>query len=514
MSEFLTKLLAYYNLTKEEYETLTAPVSVNDIPYAYAFFNFETFIARIEKAIANDEVILIYGDYDADGILATSILKYAFNKRGKDVFTMIPSRYKDGYGLSVAVVKRLAKRGIDLIITVDNGINAHEAIKAANELGIDVLVSDHHEQSATLPPAVALLHPELSSLPPLNSCGAYMALVISYGLLTYYDDYLISLASIATVADMMALVDRNRTVVKLGLALMNKHQYPSLVKLNGSTLFTDKNMGMRIAPRINALGRLSQKYEANILVEYFTTTDPKRINEIAHYVEEVYEARKKVSRARDLTNEELQEPAVCMISDELEGVLGLLAQSYLTNYGKPAIIFTESSEDPTLLKGSARSSKGLNVIDAFAYLKDYIIVSGGHAEAGGLTIKADDFLAFRDKFNEFATKNPLLPVEKQVITIELTDLTPENFAYVKALTPFGFSFEEPEFYLCEAQALNLTFSRDKKHIITTLENGIKVIGFNVSDVLKEKDNFAFYGVFSQSEFRGRLTDDFIIKDII
>lgn len=133
------------------------------------------------------------------------------------------------------MVEKFSKRAINLIITVDNGINQHDAIDLANELGIDVLVSDHHELSETLPNAIAILHPELSNLVRLNSCGAYMALVISYGMLGYYDDYLISLAAIATLADMMPLIDRNRTLVRLAIKATNDHQYFPLVKLNDST---------------------------------------------------------------------------------------------------------------------------------------------------------------------------------------------------------------------------------------------------------------------------------------
>lgn len=512
MDTFLVKLFDYYGISEKEYMRLAADVSVSDLPYAYAFFNYESFIARIEKALSNDETILIYGDYDADGILATSILKYAFSKRRKDVFTMIPNRYSDGYGLSAAVVKRLLKRDIDLIITVDNGVSAHAAITFAQEHGIDVLVSDHHELSETLPDAL-VLHPELSSLDKLNSCGAYMALVISFGLLGYYDDYLVTLAGIATVADMMPLQSRNRTVVKLALTNVNKYAYPSLVKLNGSPRFTDKDFGMKIAPRINALGRLSQNYETNILVEYFTTSDTLRINDIGAYVEKTYEERKKMSKARPLTTEEETLPAVVLETNELEGVLGLLAQNYVTTYHKPTILFTTSSEDVSLLKGSARSSTGLNIVDAFSALSDLIIVSGGHAEAGGLTIKKSDFMAFQSRFMTYAKARPLLAKEVKSISVLTSEINDENYQKVKALAPFGFGFSAPQFAVIDVENIPLRYSRDGKHLISALDNGVKIIGFNIDKNTINCEHFSFIGEFSESEFRGKLSTEFIIRDI-
>ncbi|MDY0214167.1 MAG: DHH family phosphoesterase [Bacilli bacterium] len=514
MNEFLNKVLKYYNLSLEEYEKLSAPVTLNDLPYAYAFFNFEKFMMRIEEAIKNDEEVVIYGDYDADGIMATSILKKAFLKRGKNVYTMIPSRYKDGYGLNERAVNRLHKRGITLIITVDNGVSAHKAIKHANSLGIDVLVSDHHELSATLPDAYAVLHPDLSSLPAINSCGAYMALVISYGLLTYYDEYLVSLAAIATLADMMPLVDRNRTVVKLGISFLNINKPFSVSTLNGSQLFDEVSLGMRVAPRINALGRLSQNYEANILVEYFTTDDVKRMYDISVYVEKVYEERKNLSKASELSEEELNNPAIVLLTTELEGILGLIAQSYLLTHNKPALIFTESSEDDTLIKGSARSSSGFNVVEAFATLKDYILASGGHPEAGGLTIKKADFLNFKRDFLAYAALHPLVSKKEKYIEAHFEDLNPENYKIINNLAPFGFKFPSPTIKIVDGNTYKYTYSRDGKHIISTLENGIKLIGFSLGEEVRNKKEFAIYGTFSQSEFRNVVSIEFKIKQII
>lgn len=513
MDSFLTKLLNYLEISHEDYLKLSAPVTIDDLPPIHAFHHVDTFMTRIEEAIKRDEEVLIYGDYDADGILATSIVKYAFNLRNKAVHTMIPSRYKDGYGITKRVVEKLIKRKISLIITVDNGVSQHEAIAFARENGIDVLVSDHHELNATLPAANAVLHPELSTLPALNSCGAYMALVISKAILGYYDPYLVTLAAIATVADMMPLVDRNRTLVRLGIAFANQHQYLALIRLSDSNFFDEQTFGMRLAPRINALGRLSQNYEANILIEYFTTNDAKRIYDIAAYVETVYEERKKMSKASELTADELDHSAIVLLSDELEGVLGLLAQSYVQTYHKPALVFTKSSEDPTLLKGSARSSHGFNVVEAFSALKEYIIASGGHPEAGGLTIKADDFPKFKQAFNDIAHHNPLIVKEEKHMVASLEELTPKNYEMIQALAPFGFKWPSPKVAIFVTNLAVMRLSRDGKHIISVLKSGVKLVGFNLGEQVKNREKCTLYGHFSQSSFNGKSSIDFKITSL-
>ena len=513
MDSFLLKLLNYLELTPEDYDKLRAPVTVGDLPDVSAFSSYFDFIARVEVAITRDEEVLIYGDYDADGILATSILKYAFMKRGKKVSTMIPSRYKDGYGINRKIVEKLIKRDIRLIITVDNGVSQHEAVALARANAIDVLVSDHHEIGTTLPNANAILHPLLSTLPSINSCGAYMALVISYGILGYYDDYLVTLAAIATIADMMPLVDRNRTLVRLGIENVNQKQYFPLVRLSDGNYFDESTFGMRIAPRINALGRLSQNYEANILIEYFTTNDPKRIHDIASYIETVYEERKKMSKVGELTSDEINNPAIVLLSDELEGVLGLLAQSYVQTYHKPALVFTTSSEDASLLKGSARSSHGFNVVEAFAALKEWIIASGGHPEAGGLTIKADDFIKFKEAFNELAYHNPLTLKKERHIDIILDELTRQNYEIIHQLAPFGFKWPSPKMAVLVANAATLRLSRDGKHIISALESGVKLVGFSLGEQVNKLEKCTLYGSFSQSYFNGKFSVDFKISSL-
>lgn len=507
MASFENKVLNYFSITRDDYHYLTREVTVSDLPYAYAFSNFEVFIERIEQAIKNNEKILIYGDYDADGVLATAIVKDAFLKRGVDVLTFIPSRYKEGYGLNKDLISKFKARDISLIITVDNGITAFEAITEANKLKIDVLVSDHHQIGESFPEAAAILHPHLTNVESVDSAGAYMALLISYGLLTYYDDYALSLAAIATIADMMPLVSYNRTLVKLGLAVLNKYQYPALAKLNEGKFYDAETVAMKIVPKINALGRLSKERETNVLIEYFTTKDVLRINEIASYIICVNNKRREISKAAVAGEIDESEAAIFQITNELEGMLGLISQQYVLKYAKPALTFTASESDSDLLKGSARSIKGFSLVESFTKLSRYLLTYGGHNEAAGLSLKREHFEDFKKAFLALLNEQEIIaPIEK-VIPIKFNELTHENFNFLNNLAPFGMSHENPQFVVTDIPPEFLIRNVKETHIIYEISRGLKFISFyalaNISAPVR--------GRFSVSEFNNFLTINFIFS---
>lgn len=505
MHEFQSKLLQHLKISAADYEYLTRSVTVSDLPYPYIFHDFEKFSMRIEQALRNNEKILIYGDYDADGILATSILKYAFAVKGVDVFTFIPSRYKEGYGLNKDLIAKFKARGITLIITVDNGITAHEAIAEANKYGIDVLVSDHHALGPTLPAAHAIMHPFLANGDTLESAGAYVALVISYIILNYFDDYLVALAAIATIADMMPLLSTNRTLVRLGLALLNKHNYPQLRALNESDYYDAEVLAMKIIPQINALGRLSKERETNVLVEYFTTNDSTRIKTIAAYVRSVNEKRRALS-ADALTNYvDESAPAIVLKTNELEGMLGLISQRYVNAYKKPAILFSESSSDPTILKGSARSYGGFSLIDAFTKLSRFLETYGGHNEAAGLSIKETNLPDFTRAFNALVANTPLVETKEHALSINFSDLTLVNAEFVQTLAPFGMGHRPPRFIVRDVPRSFLVANVHDKHAIHEIERGLKLVSFNYEN---SEDTTIIIGEFSRNAYRNNVTINF------
>ncbi|MDD3938861.1 MAG: DHH family phosphoesterase, partial [Bacilli bacterium] len=214
--DFLSALLNYYQLNEEQYEFLTRPLTYDDLRFDRRIRGLEPLLARIHKAIDDKEKIIVYGDYDCDGIMSTSIIVKVFEMLGHTIGYYVPSRYIDGYGLNVKRVEEIAKKGYTLIITVDNGISAFEAISLAKQKGIDTIVVDHHEmQGEKLPDAVSVLHPFVSHLGEYAASGGFMSFVLATALLDRVDPYLLSLAGISTISDMMPLLGYNRDVVRL-----------------------------------------------------------------------------------------------------------------------------------------------------------------------------------------------------------------------------------------------------------------------------------------------------------
>ena len=222
---FLNKLLEITNLSKEEFDLLTKEVSLNDIEDPNNFENIDKAVSRIFQAIKNNEKIMVYGDYDCDGICSVSILVNAFKKLNYEIGYYIPSRYKDGYGINEKMVDLIHSKGYKLIITVDNGVSQNEALKKAKDYGIDVILTDHHEILHELPECYCLVHPFRKTKDVMPQCGAYVSFMLSIKLLNKIDNYLLSLASLATISDMMPLVSHNRIIVKNAIEIIKKERF-------------------------------------------------------------------------------------------------------------------------------------------------------------------------------------------------------------------------------------------------------------------------------------------------
>lgn len=514
MLTFKEKLLAHFQLSAEQFQQLTAPPSLDNLPIYQGFLGIDSITKRIFHAMANQEKIAIYGDYDCDGVMSTSILVATFKKLNYPVLYKLPSRYQDGYGLNLTSVTDFANQGVTLIITVDNGISQHEAISHANSLGIHVIVTDHHELLTDLPPAFGIMHPLLSGYGQVVCCGAYVALMLSRALLGYYDDYLVSLAGIATISDMMPLVSYNREIVRLALVNINREKYINILKLAEVNEITEVVIGMKIAPKINAIGRMTMEKELNVLVEYMTTTDIRRINDIYAWIYQINESRKTTMKEAVLNTDEvnLAEPAIVMITNENEGMLGLLAARFVNTYAKPSIVFTKENNDDTLLKGSARSRRGFHVAKAFSDLSDLMVRFGGHELAGGCTIKLADFPEFKKRFNQLASQYIFEEQVEKVIDLDTNELTMSNYQIYRSLAPYGQGFEIPLFRLSHFPTNQLTFSRDDKHIITTLFQGIKLVGFHIdkSEVMKNA-SINLIGTLNLSEYKSYRDLNFAIQ---
>lgn len=511
MADFQQKLLDHFHLSAHDYDALTKPVTFSSLPNPFLFSGMDKAISRIKQAINKKEKIIIYGDYDCDGIMATSILVKAFATLGVSVGYYLPSRYLEGYGLNEKKVDEIFSKGYKLIITVDNGISQNEAIEKANRAGIDVIVTDHHEPLVALPNAYAIIHPIVSHYGEIVCCGAYVSMMVATALLGKEDPYLVTLASIATISDMMVLKGYNRDIVRLGISYLNQYQYYPLIKLAESNLVDEEVFAMKIAPKLNAIGRMIEDSKINYLVQFLTTEKTSEVDTFYQWIEEVNHSR-KVTMMDAFDNGEaidLSKEAIVTITKEKEGLIGLLASRYLNLYNKVSIVFTEENNNPELLKGSARSKNGFSIAKAFSELSSLFVSYGGHDLAGGCTISRTNYPAFKKAFEDLADAYRFHMDEAESMEIQISDISWENFKFIKTLSPFGQGFRLPLFRLSHLKTSELSYISQGKHISSFLGANIKILGFSMPE--KEISTYKYidvYGQFTQSVFRERVTLDF------
>jgi len=441
--------------------------------------NYKKAIARIKKAKKNKEDVVVYGDYDADGICATAILWEALHKFGLNVLPHIPDRFSEGYGINTKSVINLKSKivNLSLIITVDNGIVAFEGIKKAKELGIDVIVLDHHQLGSKIPKACSVIHTPLV-------CGSALAYFFSKEL--GFDDGL-DLAAIGTIADQMPLQKINRSIVKYGLAELNKTK-----RIGLRTLFNDlqiENIGTYevnyiIAPRINAMGRLAHGLDS---LRLLCTTKVDRAFELSKLLTKTNSERQKiVDEVVIHTRENVTKQKVIVIADATyhEGVIGLAAGKLVEEFYRPAIVISKKGK---IAKASARSISGFNIIEAIKAVNLHA-EGGGHPMAAGFSIETSKIEEFTLRINKYADE--LLSDEilerKLKVDMELNfgQLTHELLAILDQFNPTGLGNPGPTFVSKKVEVLEVkTVGRDAKHLKLKLKQDEKVfdaIWFNAT----------------------------------
>ena len=515
--DFRQKIIDFYGLKEEEYNELIKPINELTLPDFNMPPDMGKIKERIFKAIKNKEKIIVYGDYDCDGICSTSIMVKTFEKLGYPVSYYIPIRYSDGYGLNVNNVIKMKNAGFSLIITVDNGISQHDAINKANELGIDVIVIDHHEVPEQQVNALGIIHPSVSHISEVFGCGGFMSLITSGGLLGYYDPYLLTLAGLSTISDMMELKAFNRSVVRMALENLKVYKYKPLMSLLDSPIITEKSFGLEIAPKINAVGRLVDDKNINLLVKFLLSENDEEIFKLSSWIKNTNELRKTLTKEavdalpKDLLNEE----GIVLKLDIKEGLIGLIANRLLNEYNVPTIIFTEDSTNKNFLKGSIRSKEGFNVQKAFESLSKYMVAGGGHALAGGLTINASDFDSFKADFVALAKAYKFIKVEPPSIEIKLQDINFTNYDILREFSPFGIGFPEPTFSLRDLPTKSLQFISFGKHLSTPVSINSKILGFNISESeVKSHLSIDLFGNLTTSVFREKTSIEFRVSDFI
>lgn len=431
-----------------EYE-LDDPFEIKDMDKA---------VERIERALDSGECIAVFGDYDVDGITATAILFSFLEMEDAQAYYFLPSRQRDGYGLSKGELDRVAECGATLLITVDNGITAAQEIEYAKSLGMDVIVTDHHLPGAVLPDCCAVVNPhredDTSSFKDLSGAGVAFKLVCalcgdSEMALENYAD----LVALGTIADIMPLVDENRIMVRAGLASMNRHERKGIVALLSQVAkakkpVTASTIGFVVGPRINAAGRLGSPERALRLLlsehmeecarlaaelELENTNRQTIVREIFTQISD------EVDRDRSITQDRV---LVFAAEGWHRGVLGIIAARVCETYGKPSIIF--SIEDG-VAHGSSRSLQGFSIHDALEACSSLLLTHGGHEYAGGLSLEADKIPEFRKMINEYATRQNVQTMPELNIDVELpvSHIDMDLVSAAEMLEPYGEGCPQP-----------------------------------------------------------------------
>ena len=367
----------------------------------YLLKDMQKAVDRIMKAVKNKDKILVYGDYDVDGITSTFVIYDIIRELGGDIDYDIPNRFIDGYGLSPSKAFEIINDDYNLVITVDNGIKSVEEAKILKENNVDLIITDHHEQEDGLPDAFAIIHTSLGDYPFKPLAGVGVAFKLGQALIGDEALDYIDIVSLGTIADMMPLIDENRAIVNLGL---KKLQYSSNVGLAKLIDFLDINqpsvsdVQYKIAPRINSCGRMKS---AKIAVELLRSVDNREAIEHIKEIEENNNKRKKLTKVlydEALSMLDLSKDAIIIHSPRMhEGVIGIVASRLANEYAKVSVVL---KEEEYTYKGSIRGYSDVDVISVLSQMKDLLIRHGGHASAAGLEFKKEYLSEFKERFND------------------------------------------------------------------------------------------------------------------
>lgn len=512
MKNLFNRLLEYYNLTEQEYK-LIQEEDVNSLPNFSVFPKIEEIVAYFKEAISQNKKIIIYGDYDCDGIMSTSIMMNLFSYDNYKPGFYIPSRENDGYGLTKENIDKFKELNYEIILCVDNGITLVEQIDYANSLGMDVVVFDHHTIQERLPNAKYILHPSLSNIGEYNISAGEVCFYFSRAYLQKIDKYLLSLASISTISDMMPLLNYNRVLVKTGLKYINEEKFPSIYNLIDKKYETisEDNIGLEIAPKVNSICRILNDNTRFNIVKYFLNDDGQ--NEIRlKWINQINTTRKElIGEYASKVDIDENVDGIVTIIDKNEGIAGLIANNLLNKYNKPVVVFAYS-KDKEFIKGSVRSKNGFNVVKALQTLSDLIVNFGGHECAGGLTIKTNNFLKFQNSFNELAKTYKFKDEKKEELPLYLSDLNVSDYNIYRSFAPFGEGHNRPNFALSNFPMSSFSTSKDDKHLFSSPSLNSKIVYFNYDKNIKNAHFIDLFGELTRNTFLGRTYIQFLVRE--
>ncbi len=537
INKLLATILVNRNIKEPKDIRLFLKPTREDFHDPYLIKDMEIAVQRIIKAINNKEKVTIYGDYDVDGITSITVLKSFLSDIGLECKSYIPDRLEEGYGLNKNAIDSILKKGCDLMITVDCGISGNEEIDYANSLGIETIVTDHHEPGDKLPNAIAVIDNKRkdSTYPfrELAGVGVVFKLIQALGIklglkeetyLKYLD-----IVCLGTISDIVPLVDENRVIAKLGLMLVQQTRnigLRSIINSSGYKKVDSTTISFGVAPRINACGRMGMAEEA---LNLFLSKNINEVNELTKRLNEHNSLRQSIEKQifeevlKQIEENDLDKHKVIVLGGKNwhHGVIGIVSSKVTEMYFKPSILL--SFEEDGIGKGSGRSIPGFDLHEALTKCGQTIEKFGGHSMAIGITLKKDKFEEFKNKFEQIAIDEHIeriVPIIKIDAKINLDDINKEMVESLKQLEPFGEANKMPIFLFKNLKIDSIRALSEGKHLKLTLKdnnNIINAIGFNIGKLADEYrigDKIDVVGTLEINTFNGVDNLQINIKDIM
>lgn len=533
INEIIAKVLVNKNISKEELNVFINPTR-KDFYNPFLMPDMEIAVNRIIKAITNKEKIMIYGDYDADGITSITVLKSFLEERGLDVFSYIPNRLDEGYGLNNEAIKKIYEENYKLIITVDCGISGIDEVEYANSLGIEVIITDHHEPADVLPKALAVVDAKRKdSKYPFNQLagvGVVFKLIQAISIKLNLDEkeYLkyLDIVCIGTISDIVPLINENRVIAKLGLKLVSQTKnigLKSLLNIAGFKQIDSVAISFGVAPRINACGRMGNE---KLALDLFLTKDYELSKELAINLNEYnikrQEIEKKIFNEVTQIVENKEKENTCIVIGENgwhHGIIGIVASKVTDMYFKPTILICF---DEDIGKGSGRSIPGFDLHEALMKCGKNLEKFGGHSMAVGVTIKKEKFEEFKTELEKYASKcniTDIVPIINIDSELSLKEISLEKVRELKILEPFGEGNTVPLFLFKNLKINSIRSLSGGKHLKLTLKEDnymIDAIGFNIGELAEKyclDDKIDIVGSLDINSFNGNDSVQIVIKDI-
>ena len=534
ISGILARILVNKNITQKDEIDLFMNPTRKDFHNPFLMPDMEIIVDRVLQAIEQKEKIMIYGDYDADGITSITVLKSFLEERGLEVASYIPNRLDEGYGLNKTALKKIYDDGYRLIITVDCGISGIEEVDYANSLGMEVLITDHHEPSETLPKAVAVVDAKRKDnkypFNQLAGVGVVFKLIqaISIKLDLEEKEYLkyLDIVCIGTISDIVPLIDENRVIAKLGLKLIAQTKnigLKALLEVIGFKNIDSTTISFGVAPRINACGRMGDE---QVALDLFLEKDYDKAKKLAIKLNEYNIERQTIEkRIFDEATEKIEknekDKACIIVGSEgwHHGIIGIVASKVTEMYFKPSILICFEGNDG---KGSGRSIPGFDLHDALMECSDYLEKFGGHSMAVGVTVNRDKFELFKNKFEEYAKSHDIdkiIPVINIDSELSLKDIDIDSVKSLQKLEPYGEANKMPVFMIRNLKINSIRALSEGKHLKLTLKDDgymINAIGFNMGNLSNEyliDDKVDVIGNLDINSFNGNESIQLILKDI-